>query len=230
MRVPTPNSLVAVMTGSVSAYSHMGLRSNAGEAFHLQQGFTLKSSDPSIKTATISLDTSLAGYARAKHKSAAGLKLAAVEVRPALWSDAPLKAAHDPIWIEGTDGRMINSHLEPLQSPPMPLGPYVLDMTFIIESEASGVFDGHSTAEFSPGTTIPDSWVRTRDPFQGVDKTGFGFSATLVARGVRGNPFQIGEKNKSTSKTFRNAAVQPKAGTGTAASASPKLALGERAR
>ena len=63
----------------------------------------------------------------------------------------------------------------------MPIGRYLLVMDFVIEAEAGGLFDGHATTELSPGATIPDSWVRTRDPFQGIEKTGFGFSATLGA-------------------------------------------------
>jgi len=36
-------------------------------------------------------------------------------------------------------------------------------------------------ADFSPDTALPPEWVRTRDPFQGVSKKAFGFTATITA-------------------------------------------------
>ena len=63
----------------------------------------------------------------------------------------------------------------------MPVGRYTLTVTFVLETRASGVCDSHAVADFSPDTALPPEWVRTRDPFQGVSKKSFGFTATLIA-------------------------------------------------
>ncbi len=63
----------------------------------------------------------------------------------------------------------------------MPLGKYVLVADFVLACDAGGLTDGHSAADFSPSTALPSDWVRTRDPFQGVDKKDFGFKLVLTA-------------------------------------------------
>ncbi len=56
-----------------------------------------------------------------------------------------------------------------------------MTVTFVLETRASGVCDSHAVADFSPDTALPPEWVRTRDPFQGVSKKSFGFTATVTA-------------------------------------------------
>ena len=63
----------------------------------------------------------------------------------------------------------------------MPLGRYTLVASFVLDTRASGVCDSHSVADFDPDTTLPADWVRTRDPFQGVSKKAFGFTASVTA-------------------------------------------------
>ena len=63
----------------------------------------------------------------------------------------------------------------------MPVGRYTLTATFVLDTRASGVCDSHAVADFSPDTALPPEWVRTRDPFQGVSKKSFGFTATVTA-------------------------------------------------
>lgn len=63
----------------------------------------------------------------------------------------------------------------------MPVGRYTLTATFVLDTRASGVCDSHAVADFSPDTALPPEWVRTRDPFQGVSKKSFGFTATVSA-------------------------------------------------
>ncbi len=63
----------------------------------------------------------------------------------------------------------------------MPVGRYTLSATMVLDTTASGVCDSHAVADFSPDTALPPEWVRTRDPFQGVAKKSFGFTATITA-------------------------------------------------
>jgi hypothetical protein len=62
----------------------------------------------------------------------------------------------------------------------VPLGRYSLTAEFVLEAGAFGIADAHANADFSPSGSLPSDWVRTRDPFQGVDKKDFGFSLTLT--------------------------------------------------
>ena len=63
----------------------------------------------------------------------------------------------------------------------MPVGRYTLTATLALDTSASGVYDSHAVADFSPDTALPPEWVRTRDPFQGVSKKSFVFMATVTA-------------------------------------------------
>ena len=81
MRVPAKNGLVAVMTGSVSAYTHMGMRSRASEKFHLEQEFDITSRDPAVTSVVLTFDSSMTGFARSKHKASTGIRLAAAAVK-----------------------------------------------------------------------------------------------------------------------------------------------------
>ena len=83
--------------------------------------------------------------------------------------------------VTGTDGRLCNQHLPPLQTPPMPLGRYLLTVRFLIGATGSGLCDSHAVADFSPDITQPTDWVRARDPFQGISKKPFGFITTITA-------------------------------------------------
>lgn len=232
VRVPSPNSVVAVMTGSVSAYTHMGLTSRAGERFHLEQEFDLSSDDPKVRAVTLTLHSSMTGYARSRHKASTGIRLAAVSVQSLSAPAPPLVLEHAPLATEGTESRLVNAHLPELESVPMPLGRYLLTMDFVIEAEAGGIFDGHATTELSPGTTLPDSWVRTRDPFQGIDKTGFGFSATLAAtpadlKGPAGEgPFHKGASVRA--RTLDQRATQVAMPASSPRTASPSESQGPR--
>jgi hypothetical protein len=109
------------------------------------------------------------------------MKLATAIVAPANWDDSPLSVGHPIQVVDGTEAQLCNQHLVPLTVPSMPVGRYVLKADFIIDAVAGGLCDGHSVADFSPTTALPADWVRTRDPFQGVDKKNFGFSMNLTA-------------------------------------------------
>ena len=92
-----------------------------------------------------------------------------------------MSLAYPPLCVEGTGGQLCNQHLPPLEVPVMPVGRYTLTATFVLDTRASGVCDSHAVADFSPDTALPPEWVRTRDPFQGVSKKSFGFTATVSA-------------------------------------------------
>ena len=179
--VASSGTLAATLTGTVAANAHLGCTGSACETFHLVQEFEITCSDPNVKTVSLTLDSTLVGFVRSRYKAGAQMKVATAVVVPANWDDSPLTAGHPIQVVEGTQAQLCNQHLVPLTVPLMPLGRYVLKAEFVIDAVAGGVCDGHSVADFSPSTTLPADWVRTRDPFQGVDKKNFGFTLLLTA-------------------------------------------------
>ncbi len=89
----------------------------------------------------------------------------------------------------------------------MPVGRYTLTATFVLDTTASGICDSHAVADFSPDTALPPEWVRTRDPFQGVSKKSFGFTATITAA----PPSATGAGVASTSRERVNTRPAPPA-------------------
>ena len=180
MTPPSSNTLVAVLSGSVAANAYLGCPGSASERFQLVQEFEIACSDKNIKSAKISFDSVLAGFVRSKHRSGAGMRLATARVCPLGSSQPVMVIEHPPLAVDGTDGRHCNQHLPTLEVSGLPLGHYVLTAELILEAEAFGIADAHAHADFSPSGSLPADWVRTRDPFQGVDKKDFGFSLTLT--------------------------------------------------
>ncbi len=178
---PVPHTVAVTMTGTAAANSYLGCTGTASETFQLVQDFEINSSDPSIRTVALTLDTALVGFVRSKGRAGAWMRRAEVSVTPADRPGPPLVQAYPSLTVEGTGGQLCNQHLPPLDVPAIPVGRYTLVATFVLDTRASGVCDSHSVADFSPDTILPPDWVRTRDPFQGVSKKSFGFTVTVTA-------------------------------------------------
>jgi hypothetical protein len=178
---PAPNVVTVAMTGTAAANSYLCCTGTASEKFQLVQDLEIICSDPEEKTVALTLDTALVGFVRSKGKAGACVRLAEVCLAPAGVPGAPMSVAYPPLCVEGTAGQLCNQHLPPLEVPVMPVGRYTLTATFVLDTRASGVCDSHAVADFSPDTALPPEWVRIRDPFQGVSKKSFGFTATISA-------------------------------------------------
>jgi hypothetical protein len=174
-------TLSAVLSGTVAANAHLASTGSACETFHLVQEFEITCSDPTVKTVSLTLDSSLVGFVRSRHRAGAQMKTATAVVAPVDSENSPLLVAHPTQAALGAQALLCNQHLVPLRVPSMPLGRYVLKADFVIDCVAGGLCDGHSVADFSPSTSLPADWVRARDAFQGVDKKNFGFSLLLTA-------------------------------------------------
>jgi hypothetical protein len=179
---PSSNVLAMAMSGSVAANAFLGHTSSATMTFHLEQGFEIECSDSATCFVRLTLESALVGFVRSKYKAGAGVKVASAKILvPGSPVETPLIVVHPPQCVEGDNGRLCNQHLPLIRVDKMPLGKYVLVADFVITCDAGGLTDGHSAADFSPSTSLPTDWVRTRDPFQGVDKKDFGFKLVLTA-------------------------------------------------
>lgn len=178
---PSPITVSMTMTGTVAANSYLCCTGTASETFQLIQDFEITCSNPDVRTVALTLDTSLIGFVRSKGRAGACVRRAEVSVTPAYQPGSSMAIAYPPLSVEGTGGQLCNQHLPPLEAPGMPVGRYSLVATFVLDTRASGVCDSHAVADFSPDTSLPPDWVRTRDPFQGVSKKSFGFTASITA-------------------------------------------------
>jgi hypothetical protein len=178
---PSSNAVSLILTGSVSANAYLGYPAESTVTFHVVQEFEITCTDPSVNRVALTLDSSLVGFLRARHKANGAMKLAAAKVCPVGWDSSPLVVAHPSQAVDGRDARLCNQHLPPVVAQGMPLGRYVLTADFVLAADAMGILDAHSAVDFSASTSLPTEWVRTRDPFQGVDKKNFGFSISLTA-------------------------------------------------
>ncbi len=179
--VPTPQGVIVTMTGTAAASSYLGCTGVASADFELAQEFEITCSDPNVHTVALTLDSALVGFVRSKGHAGAAVRVAEVSVTPEGWDGTPLTLWYPPFGVTGKDGRLCNQHLPQIQDVPMPIGRYVISARFALDTQAKGVCDDHSVADFSPDTALPADWVRSRDPFQGVSKKSFGFMFALSA-------------------------------------------------
>ncbi len=178
---PSANTLAMAMSGAVAANAFLGHTSTASLSFHLEQEFELACSDSATCLVRLTLESSLVGFVRSKFKAGACARMASAKICLASSPETPFVVVHPPLCVEGDNGRLCNQHLPLIKVDKMPLGKYILTADFVLTCEAGGLSDGHSAADFSPSTSLPADWVRTRDPFQGVDKKDFGFKLLLTA-------------------------------------------------
>jgi hypothetical protein len=204
---PSSNALAAVLSGSVAANAYLGCPGSAAEHFQLVQEFEFTCSDKDVKTAKLSFDSVLAGFVRSRHRAATGVRLATARVCPIGSSEPVMVITHPTLAVQGTDGRHCNQHLPTLEMSGVPIGHYTLTAEFVLEAEASGIADAHANADFSPSASLPTDWVRTRDPFQGVDKKDFGFSLTLTVAADDSTAMTI--RRDRTSDVRQTAAIVP---------------------
>jgi hypothetical protein len=181
------NALKAVLTGGVGANVFLGFESSAAQSFQLVQEFEVTSTDTSVSSVTLTLESALVGFVRGKHRASACVKTASATVAPAGGGPC-LSIAHPALCVSGPCGRCAGPYgvlnkdpLDPVTIPNLPLGRYVLTANFFIEATAGGLLDGHSTAIFSPEPKELDPWEREHDKFKGEDKEGYGFNLTLTA-------------------------------------------------
>ena len=213
VQLTAPNVLTASLTGAVAANAILGCESAATQSFHLEQEFVVEAPGD----VTMTFESTLVGLVRARHRAGAEARLASARVCPTGSPDSPLVLSHPPFDPGPAGARLCNQRLTPIKVPGMPAGRYVLTADFVLAGHAGGVADGHALADFSPTASLPADWVRSRDPFQGVDKKDFGFrasltvesagSATVAARPATGRDAALRPTAATESRPLRSAVV-----------------------
>ncbi len=197
------NSLKVVLTGGAGANVFLGVESSAMQSFQVVQEFEITCSDAKIDKVVLTLESSLAGFIRSKHKASACVKLASATIAPADCSGPPLSVCYPTYCVCGATcapmGYKYETPQDPVKAPqPIPLGKYVLQAEFVIEATAGGLLDAHSTAIFVPESETLDAWEREHDPFKGDSHDGYGFTLTLKAETPPGFPPVAKAKKKKS--------------------------------
>lgn len=189
------NQVKAVLGAAAGANVFIGVESTATTTVHLVQEFEITCSDSSINQVYLTLESNLLGFVRSKHKASAAVRLASATIAPVGWATTPLAVSYPGLGVGGPNGcnggpkgYKYETPLEPVKAPPMPLGRYVLNATFVVGASASGLLDAHSTAIFMTESEDLDAWEREHDPFKGDAHDDFGFTLTLKADAPPGYP------------------------------------------
>jgi hypothetical protein len=203
------NALKAVLTGGVGANVFLGAHSSASQTIQVVQEFDITCSDPSISQVVLTLESNLVGIIRSKHKATACVRLASATIAPAGWASTPLSVCYPTYCTSGAAGHAYKDPQEPVKSPLMPLGRYVLQATLVLSAEAGGLLDAHSTAVFTPESEEIDALEREHDPFKGDKHDDYGFTLTLKADSPPGGPQVVHKKPAKPKKVAsRNRAAQ----------------------
>ncbi|WP_422931099.1 hypothetical protein [Singulisphaera sp. PoT] len=180
------NTLKTVVTGAAGANVFLGTTSSAVYQIQVVQEFDITCSDPSVSQVVLTLESALNGIIRSKHKASATLRLASATIAPVGWTAAPLSVSYPSYSVSGAQGYKYSEPQAPSTSAPLPLGRYVIQADFQIETTAAGLLDAHSTAIFVPESEALDAWEREHDPFAGDSHDDFGFTVTLKAQPAPG--------------------------------------------
>jgi len=189
------NELKSILGAAAGANVFLGAESTVTESVQLVQEFEITCSDPTINQVFLTLESNLLGFLRSKHKASAGLRLASATIAPVGWTGPPLTVSYPTGCIGGPTGCnggprgfKYETPLEPVKSPAMPLGRYVLQAKFVVTASAAGLLDAHSTAIFMAESEELDHWEREHDPFKGDSHDDFGFTVVLKADAPPGYP------------------------------------------
>ena len=95
------NSLKVVLTGGAGANVFLGVESSAMQSFQVVQEFEITCSDAKIDKVVLTLESSLAGFIRSKHKASACVNLAGPTIAPANCAGPPLSVCYPKYCVSG---------------------------------------------------------------------------------------------------------------------------------
>ena len=180
-------TLTATITAIAGAHAYLGFHSASVHEVTLVQEFDVASSDPNAGQVLLSLDASLKGYLRSRHKGMACVRLASATVAPAAGGYTPLSVCLAPLSVSGHNGQYAYSQEGKSGEQTLPVGRYILTANFKIDATADGLLNGHGVANFS-ADDLPTGYAEEDDPFKDAEKKDFGFALTVTAAPVPGVP------------------------------------------
>jgi hypothetical protein len=172
------DELEITLTAATAAHCFVGAQSLGTQSMNVVQEFELACTDRKVTAADVSIESTLKGYVRARHKGLGSMRVATAAVYTSSGAPTSLSVTYPPSCATGGCA-MAYEQERKVPVVRLPLGRYVLVARFVLQAEASGLTNGRGVADFSQAA-LPDGWEQQRDPFKDVKRDGFGFSLTLA--------------------------------------------------
>src|SRR5262249_21961332 len=144
--------------------------------------------DTAIRDVVVTVDSSLIGFVRSKHKASACVHVARAILTPLDGGGPPVVVDHPRPCVVGPNqkcwcplGMLSKNPLPTITSPVLPVGRYLLQVDFALQATACGIADAHSEALFAPEPKDLEAYERDHDLYKDEAKEGFGFTITLTA-------------------------------------------------
>jgi hypothetical protein len=180
---PSPDRLLLTVTGVAAAKANPFKPSQAVLDAHVEQGFEVVF-PAGVKPARLILEARVSGLLRSDDgkccghaAGTAGLVEAAAGVQ--CGEHALGAVTLPPKAVAGRDAVAVNLAAGPVCVPVGP-GCHTLRVNFrIAAGQGKGVCPRLASAEFAPPPALPPAWVRSPDPFGGLDRSGLGFQVAV---------------------------------------------------
>jgi hypothetical protein len=183
---PTPDTVVAVMTGAVMAGAHPIKSSAASMQFDLAQDFEISFADPAAaRPVRLILEAREFGALRSHRSGFCEWNFGTAETSDATacvcaGNTAFVTIGVEPHTVAGGEDLSVNDHAGPV-SLVVPAGKLTLQQRFFIAAAHAHTLlpCGIVSAEFAPDAALDPLWLGNRESFHGAVKKDFGFQVTL---------------------------------------------------
>jgi hypothetical protein len=175
---PREDTLVITTTGVVVAGPHPCSASAANMDFDLNQLFEIRSSDPKLEKARLTIEAHVLGLLRGDaNGGSAAVGEGTVAIAAGTATVATLSVEGHA--VDACSNLAINDHKGPVSVPLSP-GDYHLLQTFRISAaHVRSICGKAACAEFAPDPALDPTWISITDPFHGANKKEFGFRVIL---------------------------------------------------
>ncbi len=180
---PSPDRLLLTVTGVAAAKANLFKPSHAMLDSNIEQGFEVIF-PTGVKPARLILEARVSGLLRSGDRKCCGNVAGTAELVHATagvqCGEQPLASvALPPKTVAGRDAVAVNLAAEPVCVQVGP-GCHTLLVNFQLSAgQGKGVCPRNASAEFAPPPALPPNWIRTPDPFGGLDRSGLGFQVAL---------------------------------------------------
>jgi hypothetical protein len=177
---PSPDTLVATLTGVAVAGGHPCKHSLAELVFDLEQCFEVSFDRPGVKAAKLTIEGRLIGLLRSHCKGGGAAEVSGAVAAVSSGTNALLTLALPEHFVAGGENLSVNDRATPF-SVIIQAGTYALHQKLHIRaSHPKSILPFKAaSAEFAPDPALDPLWISAFEPFHGASKKDFGFQITI---------------------------------------------------
>lgn len=174
---PSPDTVVATMTGVAVAYGGPAGPASASQVFDLAQQFEVSFDKPGVKAARLTVEGRLIGFLRSHKLGSAEVCASATVTGGAGPGLAPTMPPHS---VSGGESVSINDREAP-SGVVAASGKFCLSQSFTVTAAMPRCVLPCKTpsAEFPPDPGLDPLWISAKEPFKGAKKSDLGFQVTI---------------------------------------------------